>query len=141
MVALEAWALGRPVIANGKCDVLKGQCLRSNAGFGYESYPEFLAIIRLLEKNRRLRATLGENGRRFFREHYEWPVIEGKYLDVFEALKREPARSTMERLPPWIARRRRNLPPAQDVVARLPKGASLASIEEEEEPATAGLRS
>ena len=32
MVALEAWALGRPVLANGRCDVLKGQCLRSNAG-------------------------------------------------------------------------------------------------------------
>src|SRR4029077_17626602 len=28
MVALEAWALGRPVLANGKCDVLKGQCIR-----------------------------------------------------------------------------------------------------------------
>ena len=32
MVALEAWALGRPVLANGRCDVLKGQCIRSNAG-------------------------------------------------------------------------------------------------------------
>ena len=31
MVALEAWALGRPVLANGRCDVLKGQCIRSNA--------------------------------------------------------------------------------------------------------------
>ena len=37
MVALEAWALGRPVLANGKCDVLKGQCVRSNAGLYYEN--------------------------------------------------------------------------------------------------------
>ena len=29
MVALEAWALGRPVLANARCDVLVGQCLRS----------------------------------------------------------------------------------------------------------------
>ena len=36
MVALEAWALGRPVLANGRCDVLKGQCIRSNAGLYYE---------------------------------------------------------------------------------------------------------
>ena len=42
MVALEAWALGRPVVANGRCDVLKGQCLRSNAGLCYDSYPEFV---------------------------------------------------------------------------------------------------
>ena len=37
MVALEAWALGRPVLANGRCDVLKGQCIRSNAGLYYEN--------------------------------------------------------------------------------------------------------
>ena len=37
MVALEAWALGRPVLANAKCDVLKGQCIRSNAGLYYDS--------------------------------------------------------------------------------------------------------
>jgi len=134
MVALEAWALGRPVVANAKCDVLKGQCLRSNAGLFYESYSEFLSVIQSLEKNRWLGATLGANGRRFFREHYQWPVIERKYLDLLERLVREPVRSTMEPLPPWIERRRRNLPPARDVVARLPRGASL-------EPAEAGLRS
>ena len=144
MVALEAWALGKPVLANGKCDVLKGQCVRSNAGLYYDSYPEFLAVIRSLEHNRRLGVTLGANGRRFFREHYEWPVIERKYLDVFERLEREPARSTMEPLPPWIARRRRNLPPARDVMAGLPTGASRApraSASPGEEPAPAGLRS
>ena len=31
MVALEAWALGKPVLANGHCDVLRGQVVRSNA--------------------------------------------------------------------------------------------------------------
>ena len=125
MVALEAWALGRPVLANGRCDVLKGQCLRSNAGLSYESYSEFLAMIQLLEKNRGLGRTLGENGRRFFREHYEWPVIERKYLDTFERLKGEPARSTLEPLPPWFERRRRHLPPAQEVMAKLPRGAAV----------------
>ena len=141
MVTLEAWALGRPVVANARCDVLKGQCVRSNAGLYYESYSEFLAVIRSLEKNRRLCATLGANGRRFFRERYEWPVIERKYLEVLERLEREPARSTMEPLPSWITRQRRNLPPAQDVMARLPKGASTAPIERGAEPAATGLRS
>jgi glycosyltransferase involved in cell wall biosynthesis len=45
MVALEAWALGRPVLANGACDVLKGQCIRSNAGLYYESYQEFAETL------------------------------------------------------------------------------------------------
>ncbi len=40
--------------------------------------------------NRWLSATLGRNGRQFFREHYDWPVIERKYLDMLERLSKEP---------------------------------------------------
>jgi glycosyltransferase involved in cell wall biosynthesis len=122
MVALEAWALGRPVLANGKCDVLKGQCLRSNAGLYYESYGEFLEALRTIEHNKWLSSTLGANGRHFFREHYDWPVIERKYLDMFERLSRQPAGTPIDPLPNWFERRRRILPPAEAVVAELPQG-------------------
>jgi glycosyltransferase involved in cell wall biosynthesis len=138
MVALEAWALGRPVVANGKCDVLKGQCIRSNAGLYYENYAEFLTVLQYLEKHPGIGAALGGNGRRFFRDHYEWAVIERKYMDLLKALKDEPPRSTIEPLPGWMARRRRTLPPAEDVMARLPTGASVTRAEA---PALAGLRS
>ena len=126
MVALEAWALGRPVLANGKCDVLKGQCIRSNAGLYYETYSEFLETLRAIEGNRWLSATLGRNGRQFFREHYDWPVIERKYLDMFERLSHEPPGKPMDPLPGWLERRRQNLPAANEVVARLPKGPALS---------------
>ena len=36
MVLLESWALGRPVLVNGHCDVLRGQCIRSNGGLYYD---------------------------------------------------------------------------------------------------------
>jgi glycosyltransferase involved in cell wall biosynthesis len=124
MVTLEAWALGRPVLANGLCDVLKGQCLRSNAGLTYENYPEFLTTLLTLENSSRLRTALGANGRRYFFEHYDWPVIERKYLDLFEQLGAEPAQSRMEPMPGWLARRRRDLPPAREVMAGLPRGAA-----------------
>jgi glycosyltransferase involved in cell wall biosynthesis len=137
MVALEAWALGRPVVANANCDVLKGQCRRSNAGLSYANYAEFLAVFQSLERLPRLGANLGENGRRFFRDNYEWPVVVRKYLDMFDRLSREPARRVMEPLPPWIARRRSVLPPAESVVATLPRGAPA----ETQHLATAGLRS
>ena len=45
MVALEAWALGKPVLVNARCDVLLGQCLRSNAGLYYENAEEFDAAL------------------------------------------------------------------------------------------------
>ena len=121
MVALEAWALGRPVLANGKCDVLKGQCLRSNAGLFYENYGEFVGALEALEQNRWLSGSLGRNGRQFFRDNYDWPVIERKYLEMFERLKKDvPA--TTDPLPGWFDRRRQDLPAAEDVLAKLPKG-------------------
>ena len=42
--------------------------------------------LRAIEQNRWLTGTLGRNGRQFFREHYDWPVIERKYLDMFTRL-------------------------------------------------------
>jgi glycosyltransferase involved in cell wall biosynthesis len=123
MVALEAWALGRPVLANGKCDVLKGQCLRSNAGLFYESLGEFIGTLEAIEQNRWLAGSLGRNGRQFFRDHYDWPIIERKYLEMFERLKQEgPPRAAAAPLPGWFDRRRQDLPAAEDVLAKLPKG-------------------
>ena len=125
MVALEAWALGRPVLANGKCDVLKGQCIRSNAGLYYETFSEFAETLRAIEHNRWLSGALGRNGRRFYRDQYDWPVIERKYLDMFERLKKEPATRAADSLPGWFARRRQNVPPAEDVLQTLPLGPAI----------------
>jgi len=130
MVALEAWAMGRPVLANGRCDVLRGQCLRSNAGLYYESYDEFVETLYALESNGPLNGVLGRNGREYFRRHYAWPVIERKYLDMFERLTREPApRGRMEPLPGWWARRQRTLLPAAEVLAAIPAGPVVARRE------------
>ena len=122
MVALEAWALGRPVLANGKCDVLKGQCLRSNAGLFYETLGEFIGTLEAIEQNRWLAGSLGRNGRQFFRDNYDWPVIERKYLEMFERLKKDAPAPGADPAPGWFDRRRQDLPAAQDVIAKLPKG-------------------
>lgn len=93
MVALEAWALGKPVMANGRTEVLRGQCLRSNAGLWYTSYEEFLAIWERLITSESLREKLGENGRRFFHENYAWSEIRRKYQQVFSTLAGPPSAS------------------------------------------------
>ena len=49
MVALEAWAMGKPVLANAKCDVLQGQCIRSNAGLFYDNFHEFAETMRAID--------------------------------------------------------------------------------------------
>ncbi len=125
MVALEAWAMGRPVLANARCDVLHGQCLRSNAGLFYTDYPEFAETLHALVTNGALNAALGRNGRSFFRANYAWPVIDAKYDAMLEQLQQADAGgrpSRMEPLPGWLARQRGTLPPAREVLANLPDG-------------------
>jgi glycosyltransferase involved in cell wall biosynthesis len=130
MVALEAWALGKPVIANGRCDVLKGQCIRSNGGLYYDGFAEFIETLRAIDFAPSLAAALGRNGRDYFNKHYSWPVIEQKYLDMLNRLSREPSGSVLEPAPGWLARRRRDVPPAEQVVADLPSGPALGPREQ-----------
>jgi glycosyltransferase involved in cell wall biosynthesis len=131
MVALEAWALGRPVLANAHCDVLLGQCLRSNAGLFYRNAEEFAGALDTLLDDAGLANRLGANGRKYYADHYRWDVIESKYLEMLAHLASTPPAATMEPLPGRQERRRRNKPPASEVIAALPVGpapqATLAS--------------
>ena len=92
MVALEAWALGRPVLANGRCDVLKGQCIRSDAGLYYETLRGVRrdAVLARVERAA-ARAARAATAASTSRATTRWPVIERKYLDMLERLKREDA--------------------------------------------------
>lgn len=80
MVLLEAWLCNTAVLVNGKCDVLKGQCVRSNGGLWYTDYYEFKECLDLLLLNEKIRFKLGENGNKFTIENYGWDSIESKYL-------------------------------------------------------------
>jgi glycosyltransferase involved in cell wall biosynthesis len=126
MVALEAWALGKPVLANAKCDVLKGQCIRSNAGLYYESRSEFVETLRALEFNKWLAGSLGRSGRQYYHDHYDWPVIERKYLDMLQQLSRATGSTVIEPLPGWMERRKATCLPSAQVVAAVPSGPSVA---------------
>jgi len=88
MVTLEAWAKRKPVLANSRCEVLKGQCLRSNAGLLYEDRREFTEALILLLSSPQLRGAMGENGERYFTQNYTWEVIENKYLSVVGQLEK-----------------------------------------------------
>jgi len=91
IVTLEAWAAGKPVLANALCGVLKGQCLRSNAGLFYETYPEFREALTLLLRSPQLRHELGQNGRKYFNANYDWGIVENKYLALLDKLEKEKA--------------------------------------------------
>jgi hypothetical protein len=68
---------------------------------------------------------LGLNGRKYFQTHYAWPVIERKYLEMFDRLARQPKAEhpVMAPLPGFVASRSRTLPAAVEVLAGVPTGA------------------
>ena len=82
MVTLEAWWAERPVLANARCEVLRGQCQRSNAGLYYASYEEFKETVALLQSRPDIGRALGRSGHAYFEANYSWEVIERKYFDL-----------------------------------------------------------
>ena len=92
MVALEAWALGTPVIANAHCDVLLGQCLRSNAGLYYADADEFGAVLdRVLDGRPSLVDRLGRNGRAVLRTALQLAGDRKKISGYVRVLSSNPA--------------------------------------------------
>jgi len=95
----------------------------------YENKAEFIGTLEALEQHRWLAGSLGRNGRQFFKDQYDWPVIERKYLDMFARLKKQPPRAAPDPLPGWFDRRRQDRPPAEEVLAQLPTGPAIPSDE------------
>ena len=79
MVALEAWMMKRPVLANGDCEVLRGQLLRADGGLYYRRYEEFAAALDLLMGQPELADRLGRQGYDYFQDNYAWERIMEKY--------------------------------------------------------------
>jgi glycosyltransferase involved in cell wall biosynthesis len=79
MVVLEAWMMGRPVLVNGDCEVLRGQVLRADGGLYYRRYEEFAAAMDLLVSESDLADRLGAQGREYFEANYAWDRILEKY--------------------------------------------------------------
>jgi len=87
LLALEALAVGTPVLANARSAVLVEHCTRSNGGLYYAERDEFVECLKLLVGDARLRAALGQNGRDYVRRNYRWDVVIGKYERIFASVR------------------------------------------------------
>ena len=92
LLALESFAVGTPILANARSEVLVDHCHRSNAGLYYADRDEFVACLSLLIADPHLRASMGRNGRKYVQQNYRWDVILGKYEKMFTRL-RQPSSS------------------------------------------------
>jgi glycosyltransferase involved in cell wall biosynthesis len=87
LLALEALAVGTPVLVNARSAVLVEHCVRSNGGLYYADGDEFAECLTLLVRDTRLRTALGRNGREYIRRNYRWDIVLGKYERIFAKVR------------------------------------------------------
>jgi glycosyltransferase involved in cell wall biosynthesis len=75
LLALEAWAVERPVLANAASPVLLGQVLRSGGGFGYHGPTELATAAGDLLSDLDAAAALGRSGQSYVALTYRWEVV------------------------------------------------------------------
>ncbi len=87
LLALEAMAVGTPILVNGRSDVLVEHVRRSHAGLYYENKDEFVEALQVLMVDQRLRQAMARNGREYVRRNYRWDVIMTKYDRLIASLR------------------------------------------------------
>lgn len=87
LLALEAMAVGTPVLCNARSEVLVDHCIKSNAGLYYADKDEFIACTKLLLADDRLRRRMGRNGKEYVKRNYRWDVIIAKYERLIGAVR------------------------------------------------------
>jgi glycosyltransferase involved in cell wall biosynthesis len=75
LLALEAWAVGRPVLANAASPVLRGQVRRSGGGITYQGAAELAQAAAELLSAPRQGEELGVAGQRWVAETYRWAAV------------------------------------------------------------------
>ena len=86
IAVLEALTLGVPVIVNGRCEVLKGHCIKSNAGLYYKNYFEFEGALDYMLDNQEAYRQMQSNAKEYIKENFEWDVIINKFEKLIESI-------------------------------------------------------
>lgn len=102
----EAWVVRRAALVNSNCAVLRGQAARSGAALGYRDYAEFEAALLRLIGDPQLSLEMGERGRRYVLDNYDWPVVIRRYerlLGSAAQRHRDRSHAALEGLSPCLA--------------------------------------
>ena len=87
LILLETMSEGKAMLVNGQCNVLKEHCVKSDyAALYYMNRRDFVRKLRCLEESEVLRQQMGEKGRRYVQENYDWKIIIGRMRSAIQAL-------------------------------------------------------
>lgn len=89
LVIMESWLCGRPVLVHSQCAVTRDFARRANGGLYFRNYFEFEGCVQYILTHPEQARTMGQNGRAFVRENFDWDVIVEKYRAFFAKLTEE----------------------------------------------------
>ena len=87
LILLETMSEGKAMLVNGRCNVLREHCEKSNyAALYYMNRRDFIRKLHNLENSETLRQQMGEKGRHYVQENYNWEMIIGRMKNVIQML-------------------------------------------------------
>lgn len=85
-VIMESWLCRRPILVHEGCDVTKHFAVTSQGGFYFDNYFEFEGQVNYYIEHPETAYQMGENGRQFVLENFDWEIVTRKYIKFFEGL-------------------------------------------------------
>ena len=87
LILLEAMNQGKPMLVNGRCKVLKEHCLKSDfASYYYMNEYGFIQMLHRMENSQDLRRQMGEKGKRYVADNYNWALIMERLKSVIRSI-------------------------------------------------------
>ena len=84
IVLCESWIQKRPALVQGRCEVLKGQAIRSGGAIPYEGFAEFEAAVQFLLQKPEIANEMGIAGDDYVKANYEWDVVMQGFEETME---------------------------------------------------------
>ena len=82
LTLLEAWWVGRAVLARGQCEVMARQVERAGGGATFTDAATFADALATMLRSRSARGAMGERGRAYARGRYAWDAVMRHYHQV-----------------------------------------------------------
>ena len=87
LILLEVLSLGKPMLVNGHCAVLKEHCQKSHGAVDYYmDEKQFISKLNKIEHSLEVREKMAKGGKRYVEENYNWPLILSRLKQAIESV-------------------------------------------------------
>lgn len=86
LVIMESWLARRPVLVSEDCDVTASFAKESNGGLWFKDYFDFEGAMNFYLNHVEIANQMGENGRKYVMDNFDWKVIVEKYINYFNLI-------------------------------------------------------